>query len=402
MITIQGKCNSANVYASIIDDTTKEQIQQICNQSAFANSKIRIMADCHAGSGCVIGTTMTIEDKVVPNIVGVDIACGVLVIKLKNKHIELQQVDKFITQNIVAGMKCRSESHVLANLINLNELRCAKQCNIEKGYRSIGTLGGGNHFIEFDKDDEGNIYLLIHTGSRHLGLEVAQYYTRLAQTNIKTKLCKIKQQEIERLKSENKEHEIATRLSEIEKEYNENIPDKQFAYIEGKDLQDYLWDMRILTYFADLNRHAIAHDIISGLKLKVADEFTTLHNYIEVDTKTIRKGAVRANAGEQLIIPMNMRDGSLLCVGKGNPDYNYSAPHGAGRILGRRQAKETLTVSEFKKQMKNVYSSTVNSSTLDESPMAYKPVDSILNNITDTVDIIKIIKPIYNFKAGDE
>ena len=402
MITIKGECNTADVYASIVDDSTKEQIKRICDQPAFVDSKIKIMADCHAGAGCVIGTTMTIKDKVVPNIVGVDIGCGMLVIKLKNKHIELQQVDKFITQNVVAGMKCRSENHAYADCIDLSKLKCDKQCNIEKGYRSIGTLGGGNHFIEFDKDDEGNIYLVIHTGSRHLGLEVAQHYTQLAQNNILNKPKIFIQKEIERLKSENKEHEISARIAELNAQFNESKPNKEFAYVEGEDFENYLHDMKIMQQFADVNRKAIAYDILKGLKLKVDEDFTTVHNYIDTENMIVRKGAVSANLCEKLIIPINMRDGSLLCIGKGNPNYNYSAPHGAGRILGRKQAKETLTVSEFKKQMKGIYSSTVNASTLDESPMAYKPIDAILENIGDTVTVYKNIKPIYNFKAGDE
>ena len=328
--------------------------------------------------------------------------CGMLVVKLKNKHIELQQVDKFITQNVIAGMKCRSENHAYTDGIDLSKLKCAKQCNIEKGYRSIGTLGGGNHFIEFDKDDEGTIYLVIHTGSRHLGLEVAQHYTRLAQNNIQSKPKIFIQKEIERLKSENREHEISARIAELNAQFDKSKSNKEFAYVEGEDFENYLHDMKIMQQFADINRKAIASDILKGLKLKVDEEFTTVHNYIDTENMIVRKGAVSANLCEKLIIPINMRDGSLLCVGKGNPDYNNSAPHGAGRILGRKQAKETLTVSEFKKQMKGIYSSTVNASTLDESPMAYKPIDAILENILDTVLIYKVIKPIYNFKAGDE
>lgn len=368
MIIIKGQFNRAKVFTSVIDEGAMEQIKTLCNQEFTKDSKIRIMPDVHAGAGCTIGTTMTITDKVVPNLVGVDIGCGMETIRLKNSHIELSKLDKLIYERIPSGYKIRKKPHRYNENIDLSALKCRKGANLklERAILSLGTLGGGNHFIEGNKDEEGNIYIVVHSGSRHLGLEVATYYQKLAYETLKG---------------------------------NEDIP-KELAYLTGQLMEDYIHDMKLIQKFAVLNRKAMMDEIIKGMKLKVEEEFTTTHNYIDTKNMILRKGAVSAQKGEKLLIPINMRDGSLICIGKGNPDWNYSAPHGAGRLMSRNQAKSSLTLSEFKKVMDGIYTSSVNRSTLDEAPMAYKDMDDILDNIGDTADLISIIKPIYNFKAS--
>lgn len=402
MIEVKGNYNEAKVYTESIEDIAINQIKDLCNQEFTKGSKIRIMPDVHAGAGCTIGTTMTITDKVVPNLVGVDIGCGMETIQIKNSRIELEKLDKLIYEKIPSGFHIRETAHRYNDDIDLNKLKCKKEgkINIDRAIKSLGTLGGGNHFIEVDKDDEGNIYIVIHSGSRHLGLEVATFYQeegyKALNGNAKEDVSKL----IQEYKESGRDKEIQQAMNELNKRIGTDIP-KQLAYVSGQMFVDYIHDMKIVQQFAMLNRKAMMDEIIKGMKLKVNEEFTTIHNYIDTDTMILRKGAVSAKKGEKLLIPINMRDGSLICIGKGNEDWNNSAPHGAGRLMSRNAAKNTFTVSEFKKVMKNVYTTSVNKDTLDECPMAYKNIEDIVNNIHETVNIVHQIKPIYNFKAGE-
>lgn len=401
MIEIQGKYNTAKVFTDVVDSTSIAQIVELCNQEFAGNSQIRLMPDVHAGAGCTIGTTMTITDKIVPNLVGVDIGCGMETVRIREKHIELQKLDKLIYQKIPSGFAIRQKPHPYLREVDLLQLRCGDHVNILRAEKSIGTLGGGNHFIEVDKDDDGNIYLVVHSGSRHLGLEVAKYYQEEGYKALngtdERSIAKL----IAEMKKQGKQKEIQKEIKRIKNLKQTNIP-KHLAYVSDKLFENYIHDMQIVQHFAALNRQAIMDEMIKGMKLHVEEQFTTIHNYIDTKNMILRKGAVSAQAGEQILIPINMRDGSLLCVGKGNPDWNFSAPHGAGRLMSRAQAKQSFTVSEFKKQMADVYTTSVSKSTLDECPMAYKGMQDILDNITPTADVIKILRPIYNFKAGDE
>ena len=401
MKIIEGKFNKAKIFTDVVEEMALKQIELLCNQEFVKESMIRIMPDVHAGAGCTIGTTMTIKDKIVPNLVGVDIGCGMETIKIKNKHIELEKLDKLIHEKIPSGYNIRKESHKYNEEIDLNELRCiaSGKINILRAEKSLGTLGSGNHFIEANKDEEGKIYIVIHSGSRHLGLEVAGFYQELAYQTLNGNTKKDVERLIENYKAEGKEIESA--IKELKETVKTSIP-KALAYVEGDILEDYIHDMKIVQRFAMLNRKAMMDEIIRGMKLKVEDEFTTIHNYIDTDEMILRKGAVSAKEGEKLLIPINMRDGSLICIGKGNKDWNYSAPHGAGRLMSRSEAKNSFTVSEFKKQMKNIYTTSVNAETLDECPMAYKSMEDIISNISESVEILKVIKPIYNFKAGEK
>lgn len=403
MKEISGKYNKAMVFTDVIEEEAISQIQTLCNQEFTEGSKIRIMPDVHSGAGCTIGTTMTITDKIVPNLVGVDIGCGMETIKIKNKHIELQKLDKLIYEKIPSGFEIRDKAHKYAQEIDLLSLRCILDANINvvKAERSIGTLGGGNHFIEANKDSDGNIYIVIHSGSRHLGLEIANYYQNQGYKALNGNSKEDIQNLIIEYKQQGKQKEIQKAIKELTKTVKTNIP-KSLAYVTGDLFDDYLHDMKLVQQFALLNRKAMMHEIIKGMKLDVVEQFTTVHNYIDTTNMILRKGAVSAQKDEKLLIPINMKDGSLICKGKGNSEWNYSAPHGAGRLMSRTKAKNSFTVSEFKKVMKDIYTTSVNKETLDECPMAYKSIDDIVNNIEDTVEILDIIKPIYNFKAGDE
>lgn len=401
MIILNGKYNSAEVFTENIDNQAIAQIIAICSQPFSAGSKIRIMPDVHAGSGCTIGTTMTITDKVVPNLVGVDIGCGMETAVLKEKHIELQKLDKLIYEKIPSGFEIRQKPHCFAEKIDLSELYCIEHINPVRAELSIGTLGGGNHFIEADKGSDGKIYIVIHSGSRHLGVEVAKYYQNEAYRRLNKSSAKEVQELIDRLKAEGRERQIQQELKKLANTKRTDVP-KHLAYTEGELFSQYIHDMKLVQKFAEINRQAMMTEIIKGMGLHITESFTTIHNYIDTDSMILRKGAVSAQKGERLLIPVNMRDGSLLCTGKGNGDWNYSAPHGAGRLMSRSEAKESFTVSEYKKQMKGIYTTSVNSGTLDECPMAYKSIEDIVNNIGDTVEINDIIKPIYNFKAGVE
>ncbi len=401
MIILNGKYNSAKVFTEIIDEGAIAQIIELCNQPISENSSIRIMPDVHAGAGCTIGTTMTVSDKIIPNLVGVDIGCGMETIRLKEKHIEVQKLDKLIYEKIPSGFEIRRKAHRYIEKINLTKLYCYKHIDPLRAEMSIGTLGGGNHFIEADKGSDGSIYIVIHSGSRHLGVETAKYYQNEAYRRLNNSSEKEVNELIERLKAEGKEKQIQSEIKKLTSTKHTNVP-KHLAYCEGELFEQYIHDMKIVQQFAFLNRQAMMDEIIKGMGFHVTERFSTIHNYIDTDKMILRKGAVSAKSGEKLLIPVNMRDGSLICTGKGNPDWNCSAPHGAGRLMSRSQAKESFTVSEFKKQMKGIYTTSVNQQTLDECPMAYKSIEDIVDNIGDTVEINDIIKPIYNFKAGVE
>ena len=403
MQVVQGLYNTAKIYTDIVEDVALKQIEKLCNQEYAKNSRIRIMPDVHAGAGCTIGTTMTIQDAVVPNLVGVDIGCGMETIKLRNKHLELEKLDKLIYRTIPSGFEIRKEPHKLNEEIDLTKLRCAEGgfVNIHRAQMSLGTLGGGNHFIEVDQDEEGVLYVVIHSGSRHLGLEVANFYQEEAYQALNGNSKKDIKKLIQDYKKAGKDKEIEKAIRTLKAQIQTDIP-KDLAYCKGKLMEDYIHDMKIVQRFAMLNRKAMMDELIRGMKLKVEEEFTTIHNYVDTDAMILRKGAVSAQKGEKLLIPINMRDGSLICIGKGNEDWNFSAPHGAGRLMSRKKAKNSYTVSQFKKEMKGIFTTSVNAQTLDECPMAYKGMQDIIENIGETVEIEKVIKPIYNFKAGEE
>lgn len=399
--TVTGKYNTAKVFTDVVEEEALTQIKTLCDQPFTQGAQIRVMPDVHAGAGCTIGTTMTVADCAVPNLVGVDIGCGMEVLKVKNKFIEVQKLDKLIRAAIPAGFSVRAKAHPFAEDIDLSELHCADKVDIGKAYRSLGTLGGGNHFIEADRDEDGGIYLIIHSGSRHLGLEVAQYY----QTQAWKQLNAVPQNEIRQLiaryKAEGRQEEIQGALEVLTDGVSCTVP-KALAPVSGNLFTSYLHDMRIVQRFADLSRQAMMDELIRGMKLKADGQFTTIHNYIDLDSMILRKGAVSARKGEKLIIPINMRDGCLLCTGKGNPEWNDSAPHGAGRLMSRKAARESFTVSAFRKEMDGIYTTSVNSETLDECPMAYKRMEDITRHIGPTVTVDRVIKPIYSFKAGKE
>lgn len=402
MIEVKGKFNTAKIFTDVIDNASLGQVKSLCDQEFAAESKIRMMPDIHAGAGCTVGTTMTIKDKVVPNLVGVDIGCGMEIVKIRESRMIFQKLDKFIRENIPSGLEVRKTNHKYLIRTNLSDLLCQGNINMARAEKSIGTLGGGNHFIEVDQDSDGALYIVVHSGSRHLGLEVAQYYqeegyNRLVKQNnsVDESVNKI----IEKMKIEGKSTEISSFLQKV-KSSKKIALSKMLAYVSGDLFEQYINDMKIVQNYAAVNRQAMIDDIVKGMKLHVEKQFTTIHNYIDINKMILRKGAVSADKGEIFLIPINMRDGSLICVGKGNEDWNYSAPHGAGRLMSRTEAKNSYTLSEFKKQMQGIYSTSINESTLDECPMAYKSMADIVDNITPTAEIIKIIKPIYNFKAS--
>jgi RNA-splicing ligase RtcB len=359
----------------MVTPAARGQIRALCDCPHLAGSQIRIMPDVHAGAGVPIGTTLTITDTIIPGLVGVDIGCGVETVVLGTRRPELPKLDAVVHQVVPAGMAVRSTAHRYVSRLDLDALRCAKHVNRARGEQSLGTLGGGNHFVEVDTDDDGVFYLLVHSGSRNLGLQVAQHYQQRG-------------------------------YDELGGRGHTDVP-YEFAYVRGAAMDDYLHDVTIIQEFADLNRRAIADDIIKGMRLDVSDRFSTIHNYVDahknnVDHGVIRKGAVSAQAGERMVIPINMRDGALLCTGLGNPEWNYSAPHGAGRLLSRSEVKNHYTLSAYKKSMEGVFSSTVGAGTLDECPMAYKNLDDICSQIAPTVRVDRRIRAVYNFKAGEE
>jgi RNA-splicing ligase RtcB len=365
MLRIKGDFGEAEIFTDNVDETTISQVKNLCNSVIAKNSKIRIMPDCHAGVGCVIGTTMTIKDKIVPNLVGVDIGCGMYVVRLRDfKAPEI--LDEVIKNFIPSGKSVRSKIYKRVEEIEIDRLKSKKELDIQRGYLSIGTLGGGNHFIEVAKGE--GYYLIIHSGSRHLGKQVAEYYQNLAKNICQKKGIKIT---------------------------------NGLEYLEGEEMENYLHDMKIMQNYAKINRESMAEIIIDKMKLEFLDSFHTIHNYIDIDNSILRKGAVSAKKGERILIPLNMKDGSLICIGKGNPNWNFSAPHGAGRIMSRNKAKEVITLEQFKETMRGVFSTTINKWTIDEAPQAYKSPDEIIKSIGETVEIVERLTPVYNFKAAE-
>jgi len=357
---IKGKHNKALVFTDNIDDGAVSQIKELCDQPFVKDSKIRIMPDAHAGAGCVIGTTMTVTDKVVPNLVGYDIGCGVITAKIREKNLNLEKIDNYIRQNIPHGSNVNNK--VLKNF-PIEKLKCYKHLkNPDRLRKSIGSLGSGNHFIEISKSNKGDYYILIHTGSRNLGKQVAQFYQNKATNSHKS------------------------------------LP-KHLAYCEGPMLKNYLEDIELVQEYSNLNKKIILDRIVNKFNLNVVEQFITTHNYIDFDKNTLRKGAVSALKAEKLTIPINMQYGSVICEGKGNPQWNYSAPHGAGRLMSRNEAKKMISLQSLKDDMEGVYTTSISKSTIDESPRAYKPADEVLNNTEDTIEILEYINPIYNFKA---
>ena len=400
MIEIQGLHNTALCYTPALDPKAAEQIRAVCDQEAFAGCKIRIMPDVHAGKGCTIGTTMTIQDKIVPGMVGVDIGCGMETVRLAEKEIDFAALDALIRKEIPCGQNIRKDEHPLNDEINLHQLRCSPYVSIERAKRSIGTLGGGNHFIEVDRGENGELYLVVHSGSRHLGTQVCKYY----QDQGRFAMWGGARHQIDELIAEYRAagrwQEIQSAINELRREHPISIP-KDLAYVEGKLFDDYIHDMRLTQRFAVLNRKAMTDVILRGMGLTKVEEFTTIHNYIDTEKMILRKGSVSAQAGEKLLIPINMRDGSLICIGRGNEEWNCSAPHGAGRIMSRKQAFAQLSMEEYASEMEGIWSSCVVKDTLDESPMAYKPMDEIVSEIGPTAEIIERIRPVYNFKAAE-
>ncbi len=384
------------IFTENIDGATTNQIYTLMAQPPFASSRVRIMPDAHIGTGCVVGFTATMSDKIIPNVIGVDIGCGMLTVCLGKIYVDLPSLDNFIVNNIPTGARLRDE---YSEVRLIKELRCYDELrSLDRIYRSLGTLGGGNHFIELDKDDEGNIYLIIHTGSRNLGMQVAKIYEQKAFLACKNAPEMAKREAHDRLMAQGKAQELQAELERITREYAYRTKTPaELCYFEGDESENYLHDMRICQEFATKNRRKIADDIMKFLGIHKAQSFETMHNFID-ERGIIRKGAIPAYEGELLLIPMNMRDGCLIVRGKGNEDWNFSAPHGAGRLVSRGEAKELFTEDEYKRAMEGIYTTSANLSTIDESPMAYKPMDEIVRLIAPSVEIVKTIKPIYNLK----
>ena len=403
MFEIKGKINTAICYSSVIEDEAIDQIRRMCDYPLTEGSKIRIMPDVHAGKGCTIGTTMTVKDRVCPNIVGVDIGCGMYSVKLNDKDLDFEKIDE-ACHYIPSGMNVwegRREKFDLTELKAYRNLRDSRRLE-----RSLGTLGGGNHFIEVDVSADGSYWLVIHSGSRNLGKQVAEYYQRLAAElhSGKEEFFRKRDELIATYKAEGRRKEIQGALKELEAQYNAKEPDvpQDLCWLWGDFLNDYLHDVEICQRFARRSRELMAEIILSRTGMSGCDSFHTIHNYIDTDEMILRKGSIAAHLGERVLIPINMRDGSILALGRGNEEWNYSAPHGAGRLMSRSKARELLSVEDYKDTMKGIYTTSVNESTIDESPMAYKSLDDIINDVKDTVDIIDIIKPVYNFKASDD
>lgn len=433
MFEIKGKYNTAKVFGTTVEEECISQIMDLCNQKWLEDTQIAIMPDCHAGKGCTIGTTIKLKDKVCPSLVGVDISCGMLTIQIPEQlNLNLERIDKFINENVPAGFNVNENPIYKSHEFNIEKFRCFKELKeVEYLKRSLGSLGGGNHFIEISKDDYNNHYLIIHSGSRNLGKQVAEIYQNIADeycNHVKQDHQKARQDLINKLKAKGRQKEISKKLEEFEMNYKEEkkIP-HDLCYLDDKQAIDYFHDVQLCSQFASLNRQYIAKSILnfivkdngytnSDVYIKKTESqdfvfgfkneticietpaFETLHNYVSQD-KILRKGAISAQKDEIVLIPINMRDGSIIGIGKGNAEYNFSGPHGAGRLMSRSKAKDNISLEEFEESMKNVYSSSVCKSTIDESPMAYKSIDEIISNIENTVKIDKILKPIYNFKA---
>lgn len=403
MFEIQGKISTAICYAKVIEDGAIEQIRRMCDYELTQHSRIRIMPDVHAGKGCTIGTTMTVADKVCPNIVGVDIGCGMYTVKLAEKELNFERIDE-AAHYIPSGMHTwegRMER------FDMTALRCYRLLSDSKRLeRSLGTLGGGNHFIELDKASDGTYYLVIHSGSRNLGKQVAEIYQRLAvDLHAGKEDYFMRRNEIIRTyKAEGRRAEIQEALKKLEQEYEAKIPDvpEDLCWLYGTFLEDYLHDVEICQQFARRSREKMAEILLKRTGMTGLESFHTIHNYIDTKERILRKGAIAAHAGERVLIPINMRDGSIIAIGKGNPEWNYSAPHGAGRIMSRSKAKEAINLEAYRAAMEGIYTTSVSEQTIDEAPMAYKSIDDILDVIQESVEIVDIMKPVYNFKAVDD
>lgn len=397
------------IFTENIEPEALSQIYTLIGQPAFSDCKVRIMPDVHAGAGCVIGFTADLGEKVIPNIVGVDIGCGMLTVNLGKIDIDFSKLDEVIRKYVPSGRSVHEkvETDVASNIIS--QLYCKDRLkNMDRLKRSCGTLGGGNHFIEIDIDDEGNKYLIIHSGSRNLGKQVAEIYQQMAVDDIsgKSDFKEDSSRLISEYKAAGRKNEISRAIEELKASYEKNIPKipRELSYLTGEHRNMYLHDMKLCQMFAVTSRRIILDRIAFYMGWQITKEteyFHTIHNYIEHDTNMVRKGAISAKAGEMVLIPVNMRDGCIIGLGKGNEEWNCSAPHGAGRIMSRSKAKETVSLEEFEQSMRGIYTTSVNRSTVDESPMVYKPIQEIVANIQDTVEILKIIKPVYNFKASE-
>lgn len=400
MIEITGKHNRAFVYADKIDPETKTQIATLLRQPVIADSKIRIMPDTHAGKNCVVGLTMTIvRKKVISSLIGADIGCGIRVAKIAESSVDLPLLDRFIHENIPGASKVRKDLHHLASTIDLSKLHCSDSIHSDRALHSLGSLGGGNHFIELDRGHDGAIFLVIHSGSRQLGSDVSTFYKNTAYKDLVKKAKRsIHNHHTE---TENDMDYSVYNYKTTHRERSVKTPVKiEYAYAENQIYEDYLKDLAIVQDFARVNRQAIEEVILEGMGLHRIDGFDTVHNYIDTESMILRKGAVSARLGERLIVPLNMRDGALICTGLGNAEWNYSAPHGAGRACSRKDARRAYTVEVFKEEMHGIYSTTINTDTLDECPMAYKAFDRITPLLSQTATIDEVVKPIYNFKAG--
>lgn len=400
MFEIKGKVNTAICYAKVVEEEAIEQIRRMCDYEFTQGSAIRIMPDVHAGKGCTIGTTMTVTDKAVPNIVGVDIGCGMYTVKLGKEEIDFEKLDE-AAHYIPSG---RNVWEGRQERFDLTQLRCYRSLKNSKWLeRSLGTLGGGNHFIEVDQAQDGTKYLVIHSGSRNLGKQVAEIYQQLAidlNKGIETYLQE-RDEIIRTYKEQGRKSEIQAALKAIEWSKREATMPEDLCYLYGTYFEDYLHDVEICQHFARRNREKMAEILLDRTGMAGTDAFHTIHNYIDTEEMILRKGAIAAHKGEKVLIPINMRDGSVLAVGKGNPEWNYSAPHGAGRVMSRKKAKESLNMEEYQKTMAGIYTTSINEATLDEAPMAYKSLEDIIDVIKESVDVIDIMKPIYNFKASD-
>lgn len=433
MFEIEGKYNKAKVFATVVENECISQITEICNQKWLEGCQISIMPDTHAGKGATIGTTIKLKDKVSPSLVGVDISCGMLAVEIpKSLNLNLEKIDKFINDNIPAGFEVNKENFKGIYYGFIKNLKCYdKLKNIDHIEKSLGSLGSGNHFLEINESNIGQRYLVVHSGSRNLGKQVADIYQDIADEHCNRTISErnlLKKELIKKLKDQGKSNEIQKALEEFNKQNTEKkLLAHDLCYLEGQDMKDYLHDCLICNRYASLNRRIIvqrildfivedngykncavwideyqAHQFEFGFENNQIDirsyGWETIHNYIG-DDNILRKGAISAQQGEKVIIPINMRDGSIIGIGKGNPDYNYSGPHGAGRLMSRKTAKDSITLKDFEDIMKSVYTSSVCQSTVDESPMAYKGIDDILENIADSIEVLDIVKPIYNFKA---
>lgn len=400
MFEIKGKVNTAICYATVVEDEAIEQIRRMCDYDLTEGSRIRIMPDVHAGKGCTIGTTMTIIDRAVPNIVGEDIGCGMYTVNLGKEEIDLSKIDA-ACHAIPSGMHVWDGRR---ERFDLTELKCYRVLNDARYIeRSLGTLGGGNHFIEIDESADGTKYLVIHSGSRNLGKQVAEYYQKLAVElhSGKDEYYAARDELIARYKAEGRKNEIQDALKELKWERRDCCIPEDLCYLNGKYFEDYLYDVKICQRFAKRNREKMAEVIFEMTGITPGEAFHTIHNYIDTDEMILRKGSIAAHKGEKVLIPINMRDGSVLAVGRGNPDWNFSAPHGAGRLMSRTVAKNTLSMEEYREVMKGVYTTSVNENTIDEAPMAYKSLGDIIDVIRESVDVIEVLRPIFNFKASE-